>query len=1002
MTRPSLDPLRYGLRALEEMAREQASVAPPSPSRGEYFSPHPLLRAPARDGAALSLRLFTESEDDATALVLGEATSQRFTPIPPRAAPLFEAHAAAMAAELGLTITVGFPLVMFVQQGATRAAPLFSRGGSHARWKNGDAAWRVPAGARPGASLALPDALEIALGSDEPYALHAGVWHFLFGFDGAALGAIATAGRSGIGALVRAATRALESGGEDAAGEDRAGEDRAGEDLEREDPERKDVAVEVPVAAPVTREDLAALGEAALRRAPASRGLRCHPHALAMLPPRGDPTSGLRNDLQAVIGETLPPRGPLAVYLGARAAPPRRSPVFTSGKVSPTPSQLEAARAFEGTEDIVAVCGPPGCGKTALLHHVAAQTIVACALGTRWSNAPSRAAPWQLVVTSTNNAAVDHALAPFVAGPGLPVGIRLGSRRALGESTAGALTAAIKELELLSDVRLSDARAAFEAHAVPVRTFLRDQAEVQKGSAAGTERRRVLELRAATVREQLARAGDAPPPPVELADLDAAVSALREHAEAASRLAHIHLDGKSPSVDRAIKKWARANALRAPRIEPVLVALGLQVPFGDLDRGDPREDIGRQQVAIEAALVSFADARSRLEAPALRSELGVITAELGVVVTEPPAPPLDPALYDAALALRDAWARAHRDVLLPRLVTARDAIRAEWTEARGKPVPLALRELAALFPLAGCTLLSMRASFPLGADVIDRLVIDEAAQCAPIYAVPALARARRVMLTGDLAQLPPVYTLASSADERLMRGLDEAAVAPFRMSATSTASAQSVAEPRARARLALTEHFRSQHAIVALASRWSGYTLDVRTPPRSLEDISPRLGSPVLVLPVPGVGSRAPEGVVNETEAVYAIELVARLVADGVAPSDIAVLTPFVGQSVRIERELVARGLLERGGILVSTVHRLQGGERRVVIFSVTATERRHLRWLGERPHLLHVATSRAQDHLIVLLDPSAAAREPSLAPLLELLAPPPPAQRPEFRANLF
>ncbi|HSO37386.1 MAG TPA: AAA domain-containing protein, partial [Labilithrix sp.] len=791
--RPSLDPLRYGLRALDEMAREQASVAPPAPSRAETFSPHPLLRAPARDGAALSLRLFTEAEDDATALVLGDASSQRLSPIPPRAAPLFEAHAAAMAAEVESSITIGFPLVMFVQQGAMRAAPLFSRGGSHARWRMGEAAWKLPAGARPGATLPLPDALDLVLGSDEPYALHAGVWHFLFGLDGAALGAIAAAGRAGVGALVRAATRALDSGGEE-----------VGDD---------EVDAEPLAAGPLTREDLAAIGEAAVRRAPPSRGLRCHPHGLAMLPPRGDPTSGLRSDLQAVLGETLPPRGPLAVYLGARAAPPRQAPIYTTGKVSPTPSQLAAARAFEGSEDLVAVCGPPGCGKTALLHHVAAQTIVACALGKRWTSAPSRAAAWSLVVTSTNNAAVDHALAPFVAGPGLPVGLRLGNRRALAESTGAALAAVFEELRTAGDVSLADARAAFEARAAPVRAFQREQEASHKSSATAAARRRTLERRAATLREELAQASDAPPPNVELADLDAAAETLREHAEAAARLAPIHLDGKSPSVERASEKWARANALRAPRIEPVLVALGLGMPCGDLDRGDARADITRQHAAIEAALASVAAARSRLTAPALRGELDAVTAELGVASGEPVAPPLDPGLYDAALALRDAWARAHREVLLPRLTTARDAARAEWTEARGKPVPQALRELAALFPVAGCTLLSMRASFPLGADVIDRLVIDEAAQCAPIYAVPALARARRVMLTGDLAQLPPVYTLAPHTDDRLARGLDEAAVAPFRMSATSTASAQAVAEPRARARLTLTEHFRSQHAI---------------------------------------------------------------------------------------------------------------------------------------------------------------------------------------------
>lgn len=961
----SFDPLRYGLRALEEIAREQASVAPPAPPRTEHFAPHPLLRGPSRDGSALSLRLFTEADDDATAFVIGGATSHRFSPIPPRAAPLFEVHAAAMAADLEHTITVGFPLVMFAQQGAMRAAPLFSRGGVSARWKAGDAPWKLPPGARPGSTLTLPDALELiaaASQSDEPYALHGGVWHFLFGLDGAALASIAASAGTSVGKLVRAATRVLASGGEGV-------EDEPVED------------------GPLTRDDLAAVVEAAQQRAAPSRALRCHPHALAMLPPRGDPTSGLRTDLQAVLSGPKRPRGALAVFLGGLASPPRNGPIYSSGKQSPTPSQLAAARAFEGTSDIVAVCGPPGCGKTALLHHVAAQAVVACALGNRWSDAPARSMPWQLVITSTNNAAVDNALAPFVSGPGLPVGLRLGNRRALGEATAEALNVAIDELQRTSEVGLADARAAFEDKARRVRAFVHEQEKAKKSLVEQAEKRAGRARRAEDLRKLLAEVDSgAPPPSVALVDVKAAMGELSDHARAAAKLAAIHLEGKKPSLERAVDKWARANALRAPRVEPVLAALGLALPFGALDRADPRRDIERQRLAIDAAVASMSSARAALEAPGWRKELDTLTRRLGAAPSEPAPPPLDPGLYDAALVLRDAWARAHRETLLPRLVAARDAVRAEWSEGRGKPIPVALQELAALFPLAGCTLLSMRGSFPFGPDVIDRLVIDEAAQCAPIYAVPAIARAQRVMLTGDLAQLPPVYTLAAHTDERLARGLDDDAVTPFRMSVTSTASAQSVAEPRARARLALTEHFRSQHDIVALASRWSGYSLDVRTSPRTLSDVSPRLARPVMVFPVTGVGARAPEGIVNEAEAARAIELVAALVTDGVAPSDIAVLTPFVGQSVRIERELVARGLLERGGILVSTVHRLQGGERRVVIFSVAATERRHLRWLGERPHLLHVATSRAQDHLVVLVDPTAAARDPALAPLREAI----------------
>ncbi len=957
---PSLDPLRYGLRALDEMAREQASVGLPPQSTAERFSPHTELRPPARDGALLSLRLFTEAVDDATALVVGDASTQRFDPIPPRAGPFFEAHAAALAAEADDAITVGFPLVTFVQHGATRAAPLFSRGGSRARWRIGDAPWALAPGFRLGATLPVPDALVLELG-DEPYTLHAGVWHFLFGLDGAALAAVGDAGRAGLGALVRVATRCLKSGGED-------------------------VDSDSPSGDALTREDLALLAEEAVRRAAPSRTLRCYLHGLAMLPARGDPTSGLRTELRALLDQPLPARGPLAVYLGAPAAAPRGRAVVTSGKMEPSPSQLEAARAFEGTEDLVAVCGPPGCGKTALLHHVAAQTVVACALGTLWSSAPSRTTSWPLVVASTNNAAVDHALAPFVSGPALPVGIRLGSRRALAETTAAALASALEVLDAPGAVSLASARAAFEARAAPVRAFLRARTASRKARESETERQRTLERRAAKLRATLAQVPDAPLPSLGLADLDVAIDALREHAEAASRLAPVHLDGKRASVARACEKWARANALRAPRIAPALVALGLGAPFGDLDARSPREDIKRQRAAIDKTLTILAASRAVLTAPALRDELAAITRALAAtVVTEASGPPLDPGLYDAALVVRDAWARAHRDVLLPRLAAARDATLAERTDARGKPLVVALREIAPLFPLAGCTLLSMRASFPIGHDIIDRLVIDEAAQCAPIYAVPALARARRAMLTGDVAQLPPVYTLDPRVDDRLARGLDAASVASFRMSSISTSSAQAVGEPRARTRLSLTEHFRSQRAIVELASRWSGYTLDVRTPPRSLAHISRRLAEPVVAVSVCGVGARAPEGIVNESEVALASDLVAELVVDGVAPSDIAVLTPFVGQCVRIERELMVRGLA-RDGILVSTVHRLQGGERRVVVFSLTATERRHLRWIGERPHLLHVAASRAREHLIVLFDPTAASREAALAPLCELL----------------
>jgi len=963
-----LDPLRYGLRALDEMAREQASVAPPPRVASATFAPHPILRRSAPNGAALSLRLFSEAADDATAFVLGGATALRLDPVPPRAAALFEAHATVMATTEDDTMTLGFPLVTFVHQGASRAAPLFSLGGARARWRAGDQAWELPPGARDGAPMPAPTALELVLEDDATYAIHGGVWFTLFGLDGGAVARIGRASARGLGALVRAAAHALAAGGEADDGDD---DDDTGDDG--------------PVAAEVTSDDLGALCEAAARRAHASRGLRCFPHGLLMLPPRGDPTSALRTDLRALLDEPSPKRGPLAVYLGATPAASRPAPVWSCGSIAPTPSQLAAARALEGSSDLVAVCGPPGCGKTALLHVVAAQAVVACALGPVWREAPGRAAPWPLVVTSTNNAAVDHALAPFVLAPAVPLGLRLGSRRTLAEVTVGALAASLAALSGPAP-KLADARAAFEALAKPVRARQKEHAAATKAREAREARRGAQEARAKELRALVARAAGKPPRNVPLPVVREAERALEEHLAASEKLVRLHLEGKKASVTRAREKWARANELRAPRILPALAALGLDVPFGPLVEDDPRADIARQHAALAATLAALAEARDLLAAPGAEDELRALAAELARPPAEEALAAPEPALYEAALALRAAWAREHHVELGRRLSAALAAAGEGRAKGRAKPLSHALHDLAVLFPIAGCTLLSMRTAFPLEDDVIDRLVVDEAAQCAPVYAAPALARAKRVMLTGDTAQLPPVYTLDPRTDRRLGEGLDAARIAPFGMAADAITSAQAVAEPRAGARLALVEHFRSQAPIVALASRFSGYTLDVRTAPRSLRDVSPRLAAAVVAVPVVGRGERAPEGVVNLEEAAYAVDLVEALVRDGVAPADVAVLTPFVGQCVRIEQELGARGLVQRRGVLVSTVHRLQGGERRVVVFSVTATAPRHLRWLAARPHLLHVATSRAQDHLVVLVDPSAADREPALAPLRDAL----------------
>jgi superfamily I DNA and/or RNA helicase len=65
------------------------------------------------------------------------------------------------------------------------------------------------------------------------------------------------------------------------------------------------------------------------------------------------------------------------------------------------------------------------------------------------------------------------------------------------------------------------------------------------------------------------------------------------------------------------------------------------------------------------------------------------------------------------------------------------------------------------------------------------------------------------------------------------------------------------------------------------------------------------------------------------------------------------------------------------GGVALGTVHRFQGGERSIVLFSSVVTHPSSLAFLNARPNLLNVAISRAQHHFVCLGHAAVLARGP-------------------------
>jgi very-short-patch-repair endonuclease len=117
-------------------------------------------------------------------------------------------------------------------------------------------------------------------------------------------------------------------------------------------------------------------------------------------------------------------------------------------------------------------------------------------------------------------------------------------------------------------------------------------------------------------------------------------------------------------------------------------------------------------------------------------------------------------------------------------------------------------------------------------------------------------------------------------------------------------------------------------------------------------------------------------GAINEMEARVAVGELARLVTQGYS-GNIGVVSPFRAQARRI-RTLIQehQGPLAGVAFLSDTIHRFQGDERDVIIFSSAVSSgvsEAAMAFLRRNPNLFNVAISRARAALIVVGDREAA-----------------------------
>lgn len=273
--------------------------------------------------------------------------------------------------------------------------------------------------------------------------------------------------------------------------------------------------------------------------------------------------------------------------------------------------------------------------------------------------------------------------------------------------------------------------------------------------------------------------------------------------------------------------------------------------------------------------------------------------------------------------------------------------------------------------LCAATSLSLKNSFPLSEGLFDVVVVDEASQCDVASALPLIMRAKQLVVIGDPMQLRHISLVKVAEENEIKKDLgieDKVHVKYAECSLWDyccgfiSSSMNGATEP-----LMLQCHYRCHPDIIGYSnnifySGLMGCALKVKT------DISKfkMKQQGIIIVDVKGLQKNDVVNV-NELEAVKAIQIATEIAAKNDDVS-IGIVTPFKHQAERINYLVPA---MYQNRIEVNTVHKYQGDEKDVIIYSLVVTSNspgNKIRWIDQAvPNLVNVAVTRAKSTLYVV-----------------------------------
>jgi hypothetical protein len=228
-----------------------------------------------------------------------------------------------------------------------------------------------------------------------------------------------------------------------------------------------------------------------------------------------------------------------------------------------------------------------------------------------------------------------------------------------------------------------------------------------------------------------------------------------------------------------------------------------------------------------------------------------------------------------------------------------------------------------IFKLVPCWLASpdsVSAIFPLRADLFDLVIFDEASQCFAENGVPAIARAKQLVITGDSQQLQPSDLYQTRLDEP---DPDDELASTLEVSSLLSLATQRLPQ------LLLTEHYRSRSLDLITFSNQHFYRNKLNLLPY-FEDVN-QYQPAIRYQNVGGIWLQN----TNEVEAAAIIDLLKQLRQEMPAFS-VGIVTFNYSQQQLIQDLLEENSsLFSIPQLFVKNIENVQGDERDIIIFSV-------------------------------------------------------------------